>query len=611
MIDAIARTPLYFGESGRRLFGWHHSMNAAPPRDLAVVVCPPLGHEYVNAHRAVRHLADAYAAAGLEALRFDYDGTGDALGSDEDPGRVSAWRASIGDAIRTLRARSGAPRIALAGLRFGATLAALAACEHQVDVLVLWGPCVRGRSYARELKALHLTGGNRHARSDDGTIEPGGFVVTSETQAELSSIALHAARPHARRALVVTPEDAALDGRVWTAWRAAGVEVEQRTLGGFQDMFVFPHNTIVPRAAIEEIVAWTARDAGLRDRHARSSSASSGTSAARDSGADRPDCAGDCVDSRLGIRERVVRVASDPPVVGVVSEPLIAPHTDRPVLVLPNAGATHHVGPNRLYVQLARELARAGFRSFRFDLPGLGDNITEQAERALDPYVENASHAVHAAASAVLADARPHGQRGGRVIVLGLCSGAHTAFHAALDLPDAPIVECVLVNPLTFYYKPGMPLDQAPSSHYEEWQRYMRSMRSFEGWRKLLRDDVRFADIGATVVRRIAAIGRSRTRGIRRRLAPGRAVSRRRDDLDADVRRIVASGRRLTFVFSRFDPGYDLLMINARRAVRRHRKSGDVRVWRIDEANHTFEARHSRDEMIRSVARHLTERYPA
>lgn len=42
-------------------------------------------------------------------------------------------------------------------------------------------------------------------------------------------------------------------------------------------------------------------------------------------------------------------------------------------VVLLNAGLIHRVGPFRLYVQLARELARDGFDVLRFDQPGIGD----------------------------------------------------------------------------------------------------------------------------------------------------------------------------------------------------------------------------------------------
>jgi hypothetical protein len=43
--------------------------------------------------------------------------------------------------------------------------------------------------------------------------------------------------------------------------------------------------------------------------------------------------------------------------------------------------------------------------------------------------------------------------------------------------------------------------------------------------------------------------------------------------------------------------------------VKRLRKRGLVTVWRVDDANHTFEAKRSRSEMIGLVTDHLTKRY--
>jgi hypothetical protein len=62
-------------------------------------------------------------------------------------------------------------------------------------------------------------------------------------------------------------------------------------------------------------------------------------------------------------------------------------------------------------------------------------------------------------------------------------------------------------------------------------------------------------------------------------------------------------------VFSRFDPGYDLLMINAPRAVKRLKHDGHLTLWRIDDASHTFEASESRGVMLSSLRDHLTARY--
>ena len=70
---------------------------------------------------------------------------------------VRAWLDDIGRAADVLRARSGASKVALVGLRLGATLAMAHAAEHpgSVDSLVLWSPCVSGKSFVTESVKLH------------------------------------------------------------------------------------------------------------------------------------------------------------------------------------------------------------------------------------------------------------------------------------------------------------------------------------------------------------------------------------------------------------------------------------------------------------------------
>jgi hypothetical protein len=52
-------------------------------------------------------------------------------------------------------ALSGAARLSMVGLRFGAVLAARGAAKRPVQDLVLWDPVVHGRAYLDELRALH------------------------------------------------------------------------------------------------------------------------------------------------------------------------------------------------------------------------------------------------------------------------------------------------------------------------------------------------------------------------------------------------------------------------------------------------------------------------
>src|SRR4029077_16670388 len=257
----IVRTPLFFGPERRSLFGWFHTRSDGVCGDLAVVICPPLGHEYVNSHRPMRHLADRLAEAGVPVLRFDYEGTGDSSGRDEDSKRVAAWTYSVHRAIEELHELSGCRRIGLLGVRLGATLALVAATQTEVACLVLWAPCVRGRAYAHEMKALHLTGAKSNAATEEGHIEPGGYLMTNETQRDIECLDLGGMFPKTQRALIVTRDDVGEDTRLRDTWLAAGIGAQQYAVPGLTEMFLPPHSAAIPDTAIATTVDWITAEA--------------------------------------------------------------------------------------------------------------------------------------------------------------------------------------------------------------------------------------------------------------------------------------------------------------------------------------------------------------
>jgi hypothetical protein len=57
---------------------------------------------------------------------------------------------------------------------------------------------------------------------------------------------------------------------------------------------------------------------------------------------------------------------------GILCEPAVK--RAAPPVLLWNVGIQHHVGPYRIWVDLARQLAAEGFTSLRFDLGGMGDS---------------------------------------------------------------------------------------------------------------------------------------------------------------------------------------------------------------------------------------------
>jgi hypothetical protein len=83
-------------------------------------------------------------------------GTGESEGKFEDAD-VETFLSDIGCAMRTLNAKiPGLNDVGLIGLRFGATLAALATERSDVSRLILWDPVIDGNQYMQEILRSNL-----------------------------------------------------------------------------------------------------------------------------------------------------------------------------------------------------------------------------------------------------------------------------------------------------------------------------------------------------------------------------------------------------------------------------------------------------------------------
>jgi len=194
--------PFYFGDRSRRLFGIYHAGGATdgPPR--ALVLCNSWGPEYINSHRTVRQAAIQLAAAGFHVLRFDYFGTGDSAGDLTDAS-VAMWEDDIRVALHEVMAMSGARRVGLVGLRFGAVLANRAAVTNSMHVgqLLLWDPVVNGAAYVDELffNCDHDAEAFRELRTrprgSGGGHEVQGFPLTDAMEREIRAMSLDSVSP--------------------------------------------------------------------------------------------------------------------------------------------------------------------------------------------------------------------------------------------------------------------------------------------------------------------------------------------------------------------------------------------------------------------------------
>ncbi len=202
----------YFG-SDHQLLGALHLAQRLRPRGAAVLLCNPFGEEASRAHRIYRVLATQLERAGFSTLRFDYSGTGDSQG---EAMTVESAVRDIGIAAAHLRAKSGANKISFLGLRFGATLAMLAAArgEPRPHHLLMWDPVVEGASYLRELGELHqmymreelgpIWRDRSRVRADGSPHESLGVAITDALAREMAAIDLAKVRSGAGQHTVIT-----------------------------------------------------------------------------------------------------------------------------------------------------------------------------------------------------------------------------------------------------------------------------------------------------------------------------------------------------------------------------------------------------------------------
>ncbi len=411
----MSSTPIWFGPADRPCFGWLHIPDSGMAR-AGVLICPPIGYEYISSHRTLRTLAEQLEARGLVALRFDYDGTGDSAGDYSDPERLAAWLATIGHARQMLRS-TGVSADAAAGMRLGATMAATAAAEGSpFDALVLWDPVWSGRVMMRQLRALHQLGVGIQSKrpADDDTIEAAGVRYTPETVARVSSLRFPDLSDTALPTLVLTrphdPVSAPDDHLPADATRLEAVGQEE-LLDRESSI------SLVPEVSLGVITDWLDAQFPVPATPVNVPSQPA------------------TITMPHGVSERTVRLGPTG-LFGIVAEAedeAEAPGARaRPTLVLLNNASDHHIGPNRMWVDWGRRMVNLGFRIARVDLSGIGDSPLrpgQYEDRSYPP-----------ARLQDLAEITAELSDDNGVVLIGLCSGGRIAIDCGPDVEARGII---------------------------------------------------------------------------------------------------------------------------------------------------------------------------
>jgi uncharacterized protein len=253
--------PYFFGEATSRLFGCYHAPRGGPSQH-GVVLCYPIGHEYVRTHRVYGLLASRLARAGFHVLRFDYFGTGDSAGEFPEAG-LRRWIDDSLAAIEELRRGFEVTHTYLVGLRMGGTLAMLAGAERgSLAGIVLWDPVVHGSEYLAEVIALQKevlssTGERAEPRNNGDRQELVGFPFPATLLDELRRVdLLRVTCPPAPGALLVDSAEEPQQERLRTQLETTGLRTQYEHVPNPRPWTQNPYKMLLPHAIIETVVAW-------------------------------------------------------------------------------------------------------------------------------------------------------------------------------------------------------------------------------------------------------------------------------------------------------------------------------------------------------------------
>ncbi|PCJ52465.1 MAG: hypothetical protein COA70_11965 [Planctomycetota bacterium] len=276
-------------------------------------------------------------------------------------------------------------------------------------------------------------------------------------------------------------------------------------------------------------------------------------------------------------QECIVRFGK-PELVGILTEASPPEQSSKISLLLLNAGMLSRVGPNRLYVRLARAAQALGVTSLRFDFSGIGESPATHANLEAEQFTLKEALM---AADFLREDGSSH------LVVCGMCSGAEVALRLLLD--DPRVNHAVLVNP-RFVDVRSVPKQWDLANRRIARKHILRRLLEADAWRNVLRGQSKLSRDGLLIGAKPqgACSPTSQEPQVSQALDPAPAMQR---------------GQSLRLVLSDLDPHVNLyhqIVAPRLRSAGLHPK-----VTQLQRADHVLTLKHHQDQMIEAVLQDL------
>ena len=526
-----------------------------------MLFCAPFGWEDMGSYPIRRTWARRLATTGHPVLRFDLPGSGQSAGTPGDSEQLRSWLTAIAEAANWLRHSSGS-RIAAIGIGLGGLLALQATADGAaIDDLILWGMPPNGRAETRRLRAFAklqtAAADGEDPTLPDGWLQCGGYVLSANTIADLSTLRAHGTQVgRLRRALLLEQDGAPVDATLAANLTQAGVAVDTSPGPGYTAMLDSPELSIVPDTTIATVAAWLKRE-----------------NAPTPPPTEAPPPASEQMRLEIEsarVRERAFTVEyAAGAMFGVLAEPMQTPREDLCLICLP-AWAERCSGPSRLWVEIARRHAARGLPALRMDLNSIGDSDGPRDGMRI-PNNWDPDRIVQV--RKVMDALQEHGH-GSRFLLIGLCSGAYWAQQTAVA--DPRVVGVLGLN--TVPSPTSKALLQADAAR--------RALLVFQPgwWRKVAHGEVSIKGL-VTVARGVRARLRAR---LRLRRSEVESEVNDAPDLGTVLDRLQERGVQMILGYAAQEPGYRQLEVEG---IAQHLERWPVlRVHGFESSDHNLRA---------------------
>lgn len=251
-----------------------------------------------------------------------------------------------------------------------------------------------------------------------------------------------------------------------------------------------------------------------------------------------------------------------------------------------NAGLIHSVGPNRMYVRIARKLADAGFHCFRFDFAETKVTGGKSRDEAVIDQIMGVFDAV--------CDKTKINQ----FVLIGMCSGAEDAFRTALR--DERVVGLSLIDGI---YQDKLLLQDifVKASQKTAVRYYKKNVFSLSRWKKVIGGDSQLFSLAN--VQSAYRMGKNYLK--RQTDSPKKNDIKPMVEEDVfpidDWETLLARGVNMYLIFCEGGIAIDVFSLTVAKQLNTHKSNHALKIELINDVDHTFTPVWAQDLLIQRI----------